>query len=237
MIAYHDRHSDIYLTDFRRLTDQVKPSSVNVMPVDPPWPREYLPLYADAAMMAARVLAPGGVMLVYGGDYLDEIIEQIRPSGLMFWKDLSIFNGAYSAPLKWSRRCFEGHRTVLMYTKGRYTGTIHATAKTTGRRKEHHPWQQALEPLLLWLHDVTKGKPDQLVLSPFLGSGTDGIAAKMLGLSFVGCEIDPITYEKAVKRITETRVDRAEAIRLAGLAIPRKPVPQEEPRPFFTERA
>lgn len=41
------------------------------------------------------------------------------------------------------------------------------------------------------------------VLDPFAGSGTTGIAAVNLGLSFTGIEIDPAHFDNACRRITE----------------------------------
>jgi site-specific DNA-methyltransferase (adenine-specific) len=41
----------------------------------------------------------------------------------------------------------------------------------------------------------------QLVLDPFMGSGTTGIAAKRLNRKFVGIEIDPKHFDRACRRI------------------------------------
>lgn len=43
--------------------------------------------------------------------------------------------------------------------------------------------------------------PDVLVVDPFCGSGTTGVAARKLGCSFVGIEIDPAQAEAARQRI------------------------------------
>lgn len=40
-----------------------------------------------------------------------------------------------------------------------------------------------------------------LVLDPFMGSGTTGVACVKLGRRFVGCEINPESFNKAVERI------------------------------------
>ena len=44
-----------------------------------------------------------------------------------------------------------------------------------------------------------------LVLDPFMGSGSTGVAAVMLGLPFVGIERDPEYYEIARRRIAAAR--------------------------------
>jgi DNA modification methylase len=59
--------------------------------------------------------------------------------------------------------------------------------------------------------------PDDLVLDPFLGSGTTGVAAVSLGRRFIGIELDQGYFDNACKRI-------AEALRQPDLFI-EKPAP------------
>jgi site-specific DNA-methyltransferase (adenine-specific) len=51
-------------------------------------------------------------------------------------------------------------------------------------------------------------KEDVIVIDPFMGSGTTGVACKKTGRKFVGFEIDEKSFEIAVKRIRErTSID------------------------------
>lgn len=43
--------------------------------------------------------------------------------------------------------------------------------------------------------------PGGIVLDPFMGSGTTGVAARNLGFEFIGCEMDPQYLEIAKRRI------------------------------------
>lgn len=45
--------------------------------------------------------------------------------------------------------------------------------------------------------------PDNIVLDPFMGTGTTGVACAKLNRRFVGIEKDPQTYQMAVDRITK----------------------------------
>lgn len=47
-------------------------------------------------------------------------------------------------------------------------------------------------------------KDEGIVADPFLGLGSSGIAAKMLGLSFIGVELDKEYFEITKKRIKDT---------------------------------
>ena len=44
-------------------------------------------------------------------------------------------------------------------------------------------------------------RPDDVVMDPFMGAGTTGLACIREGRKFVGCEIDPKTYQLAQARI------------------------------------
>ena len=43
--------------------------------------------------------------------------------------------------------------------------------------------------------------PGDLVLDPFMGSGTTGVAAKVTGRRFLGIEVDPVYYAVACRRM------------------------------------
>jgi DNA modification methylase len=74
---------------------------------------------------------------------------------------------------------------------------ISLLAETNDRK---HPNQKPL-PLTKWTFDRAKIQPDALILDPFMGSGTTGVAAMQTGRRFVGIEIDPTYYEIAERRI------------------------------------
>ena len=68
-------------------------------------------------------------------------------------------------------------------------------------RKNTHP---TVKPLALMKYLCTLLKmpgSEQIILDPFLGSGTTGIACKELGINFIGIEKEPEYCEIAVKRI------------------------------------
>ena len=43
-----------------------------------------------------------------------------------------------------------------------------------------------------------------VVFDPFMGVGSTGVAVKELNRNFIGCEIDPVFFEAAKKRIDNT---------------------------------
>ena len=61
----------------------------------------------------------------------------------------------------------------------------------------------AQKPVDVYRHLLSIGPPAGVVLDPFLGSGTTGVAAVMAGKRFIGIEQDPVYFEYARKRIEE----------------------------------
>jgi DNA modification methylase len=63
-----------------------------------------------------------------------------------------------------------------------------------------HPHQK---PVWLVEHLIKKLPSAKLIVDPFMGSGTTGVACVNLGRSFIGIELDPGYFDIAVKRITD----------------------------------
>lgn len=74
-----------------------------------------------------------------------------------------------------------------------------------GDEERHHPTQKPIPIMKVILNDFSK--ENQIVLDPFMGSGTTGMACKELGRSFVGIEIDKKYFEIAKRRIDNTSAD------------------------------
>ncbi len=64
-----------------------------------------------------------------------------------------------------------------------------------------HPWQQALEPVRHWIRQVSE--TGELIVDPFIGSGTTAVAAVMEGRRFIGCDIDAGCVETTRRRLVE----------------------------------
>lgn len=89
--------------------------------------------------------------------------------------------------------------------------TWYAT-KSNAQEKElyNHPtvkWLPMIENFV-----INSSEIDDLVIDPFLGSGTTGVACKNLNRSFIGCEINPTYYEVAKQRIGEAVSHEADTI-------------------------
>ena len=70
--------------------------------------------------------------------------------------------------------------------------------KNVSKEKTSHPCQMPLEVMKNIIGILPK---ETIVVDPFMGSGTTGVACKELGYDFVGCEIDPEYYNICKRRI------------------------------------
>ena len=74
-----------------------------------------------------------------------------------------------------------------------------------GKERLKNPKHPSQKPLRLLRHLVkTASDAGDIVLDPFMGVGSTGVAAVELGRSFIGCEIDKKFFDAAKKRIDET---------------------------------
>lgn len=70
--------------------------------------------------------------------------------------------------------------------------------KNVSKEKTAHPCQMPLEVM----KNIIGILPDDyIILDPFMGSGTTGVACKELGRDFIGCEIDKSYFEIACNRL------------------------------------
>ena len=84
------------------------------------------------------------------------------------------------------------------------------------KRKEYrvHPTQKPL-PLIKRIIE-RHSDPNDLILDPFLGSGTTAVAAKQLGRRFIGIEISDEYCKIATQRLVDTGVTSKANRILAG---------------------
>lgn len=75
---------------------------------------------------------------------------------------------------------------------------IHEFKNPTGTDK-FHPTEKPIGLMRLYIE--ASSKPGDVVLDPFMGSGSTGVAAQQSGRKFIGFEIDPEHYATACRRM------------------------------------
>ena len=67
-----------------------------------------------------------------------------------------------------------------------------------------HPTQKPL-PLMRWCIEQAKVPPGGVILDPYMGSGSTGVAAVQMRHPFVGIEMEPRYFDTACRRIEEAQ--------------------------------
>ena len=75
--------------------------------------------------------------------------------------------------------------------------------KNVSEEKTEHPAQMPLEVMKRIVATLPE---DSIIIDPFMGSGTTGVACKELGVDFIGIEIDKKYYEIAKKRLEKNDI-------------------------------
>ena len=92
-----------------------------------------------------------------------------------------------------------GGRSGRMKWNGGGRHAYWETNTCSGRERTEHPTQKPLDLMRMLVEDFTD--PGDLVLDPFAGSGTTGVACRMLGRRFIGWELSPAYHEIACRRL------------------------------------
>ena len=182
--------------------------SVTVIFTDPPYVGEtYAAAYQVLARHAGQVLVPSGYLVSYCPQfYLPEILRIFEGSGLAwFWMVAQVNHGAKS--IVWSRYAMCAYKPIVIFQKPpvRLPPRLFSDVISGARCKEFHPWQQSIHETLHLLSRLAS--PGDVVLDPFAGSGTNLLAAQLLGMEYIGFEIDPDIYDTARRRLAQRPLD------------------------------
>lgn len=171
---------------------------------DPP----YVPS-ADAAVdalfrRAHSMLRDGGsIIAMVGQRQIPLVCAAAATTDLTFrW----IFAHRNTAPQArhWPLRLWIGWKPIVWFSRGnvtrrRWTEDVWESVESVSEMKKHHDWGQSLDEFKHFA--LTFSKRGELIVDPFLGAGTTGVAAALTGRDFVGCDIDPISVRRSEVRI------------------------------------
>lgn len=196
-VAYELIHADIrHIADS---ADIIPSQSIDAIITDPPYPREYLDLYDTLGALAKRVLKPNGIMVVMSGQsYLPEVIQYLDNHLQYHWTLAYMTPGA--GPTIWQRNVNTFWKPLLWYVNGDYDGYWQSDVIQSERgEKSHHEWQQSVSGMDKIIEKFTL--PDNLILDPFCGAGTTGVAAVSQHRRFIGIDIDETALQSSEERL------------------------------------
>ncbi len=212
---FENNNCKLFLGDFIEVQNEVSDNSIDLIFTDPPYGKEYLPLYEELVKLTVRVLKPGGsLVFLVGHVILDEVFNIFNEFalksntndnvGLKYWWTLAVKHSGNHTKI-YPRHVFAEWKPLLWYVKGEranelvISNTIGDYIESTPPLKIEHEWQQSTVEAEYIIKNLTIEK--QLVLDPMMGSGTTGLAALKLNRRFIGIEKDSKTFEMTRKNI------------------------------------
>lgn len=198
---------EIHQGDAREIINQIENESVDLIFTDPPYAKEYLPLYEWLARDASRKLKKTGFLAAYVGCYhLADVMDLMNPH-LEYFMELVVFGTGFGSMI-WQRRVIGKHKSILLYRPKGGMGmprcNITSVFTGTGADKRFHAWGQD-ETSARYYIDCLSRKGD-LVYDPFVGGGTTPAMCKVLGRNFIGSEIDFDACEVARNRVEQQQM-------------------------------
>jgi len=184
---------------------EIVSASVDAIVTDPPYPKEFLPVYRKLAVLALHCLKPGGSLLVMvGQSYLPDLLKALCvDDSLTYHWTLAYLTPGGQAPQIWARKVNTFWKPVLWFVKGQYAGDwIGDVVKTpiNANDKRYHEWGQSEMGLASLVERFTL--PGQTILDPFLGGGTTATVALKLGRRFIGIDSDCAAIETTKARLS-----------------------------------
>ena len=147
----------------------------------------------------------GYVFIMSNDRNLREIWEESERAGLIFC-ELLVMSKSNGVPSSYFSKSAE---FILMFRKGGYKKLNEFGHKTVfnvdmpKRKNKQHPTQKPIELLLPIIRACTRD--GDIILDPFLGSGTTAVAALNTGRFFIGIEKEPQYVEIARKRVEQAQ--------------------------------
>jgi ParB/RepB/Spo0J family partition protein len=190
--------------DYRERAHVIDDASVDLIFTDPPYDRKTILQFADLAKFARRVLVEGGSLITYCGNYaIPELLSLMTPHLTYHWLIANIHHHGGSGMLPGQKFVSVGWKPLLWFTKGthrRNTTIVRDCISSSPPNKTiDHKWSQSLDPALYLIERLSR--KNALVVDPYLGGGTTGVAAIRLDRRFVGFELKVETARQARARI------------------------------------
>jgi ParB-like chromosome segregation protein Spo0J len=187
--------------DFRQVLADIEPGTVDAIITDPPYPDEFLPLWADLADLAAKLLRPGAPLIAWSGQYrFPQVLNHLCGPLTYQWTiclDLPGSNARFR-----TTNFIQTWKPIIVCSAGKWGPHDWHRDRVVSPSKDQdlYEWQQNPDPAAeLIARYVPEGG---LVLDPFTGVGSFGAAALTSGRRFIGVEQDEGRYIESRQRLT-----------------------------------
>ena len=192
----------MYHGDFREKLAELPDGTVDLIVTDPPYPAEFMHLWAELSAHAARVLKPQGILVALtGAIMLPEVINALASRLAWGWMYVQPLPGANSRIM--GRHVLQSFKPWVAFSNGKWpSGGIEwhpDMLDASSRAKDRYRWEQDPDPSKMLIDALCPA--GGTVLDPYTGTGSYGIAALSIGRKFIGVEHDAQRFSGAVERL------------------------------------
>lgn len=175
----------------------------HLVPCDIDWP-EFMELFFKA-------MGRGHAYVMANNRNVQDMLNAAEAAGFGF-HNLLTWDKITATPNRWYMKNIEF--TGLFY-KGKAImindcGSKAGITLTLGQPDTNHPTEKPVSLMEYYILNSTQ--PGDLVLDPFAGSGTTGVAAARIGRKFIGIEKDKNWFDVMVKRIEKASINVQERL-------------------------
>lgn len=196
----------VLLADVRDLALILPGNSTHLIFTDPPYLREFVPLYGELARLAAHVLKPGGFCLAMGGGlYADQVMALMSEHLTHYYTFHVYLSGSATGkvhPGGNPKPVITRVKPVYAYVKdwGMPRTVVYDPFAGDGNDKRFHYWGQDAKSARYYIDCFSR--PGDLVLDPFCGGGTAPVVCQALDRHFIASDIDPAAVEMTRARLS-----------------------------------
>lgn len=162
---------------------------------------------------ASRVIRKGGALVVFMAVIKLETLIGLAQKHGFYYKTTGSWHKLNPMPRNMNLHFINSTESWVYFIYGARTGTFnnegkvlhdfYETSVTPKNEKKFgkHPTQKPVELMNYFVRTLTN--PGDMVLDPFMGSGSTGVSARVLGRKFTGIELNEEYFDISVKRIGE----------------------------------
>ena len=197
----------LYNGDCLDVMKEMPKESIDLILTDPPYLKKYLYTYEYLAIYGGALLKRGGSLITIVGHYaIPNIIKLF--DGKLKYRWTFCMNQEKGSHPRMAMGIEVMWKPILWYVKESYPngrGFIKDMLKIDaedGINKKFHKWQQSQQWADFFISKLTFSQND-IVLDPFIGSGTTAIACEKLNRKWIGIEINRDYCEIVKERIKD----------------------------------
>jgi site-specific DNA-methyltransferase (adenine-specific)/modification methylase len=207
-----DKSVRLFCADCLEILPTLVTGSVDAVVADPPYgmgkfnrfgsrgnltdAMPYTPIVGDDKPFDPSPFLDYPKVILFGGNWFSDKLP--AAAGWIIWdkRDGMTSNNFGDCEMAWVKDSI-----ATRIIRHRWNGMIKDSEKDQHRV---HPMQKPIAVLKWIVENYTN--PDNIILDPFMGSGTTGVACVQTGRKFIGIEIEEKYFEIAKKRIQQAQL-------------------------------